>query len=171
MARPQRRRLSASNSCSINFKSRFDSGLTAIRYWSNSGRDAILTHPRSGCEQAFRYGRNCTHACKGENIHRDESNRIAAMLAGSAHYSYATGPPFTFTIDCKQYFIKLKKCVYNRFISRDEENGALPLLWDVFEALADVEGVEKALDTAISTWSGSSAHAASCSTISGGKGM
>jgi hypothetical protein len=56
-----------------------------------------------------------------------------------------SAPPSTFTIDCKQYHIKLKKCVYNRFDSRDEENGALPLLWDVFEALADVEGVEKAL--------------------------
>jgi hypothetical protein len=44
-------------------------------------------------------------------------------------------PPFTFTIDCKQFFIKFKECVYNRFETLDEEKGALLLLWDAVTCL------------------------------------
>jgi hypothetical protein len=48
-------------------------------------------------------------------------------------------------LDQEKYFLKSKDKVFNRFQQLDSERGALPLLWDVFEALAGVEGVEKAL--------------------------
>jgi serine/threonine protein kinase len=51
----------------------------------------------------------------------------------------------TFVFDTDKFFVKEKDKVYNRFKPLDLEDGALPLLWDVFEALAPVEGAEKAL--------------------------
>jgi hypothetical protein len=45
----------------------------------------------------------------------------------------------------EKYFLKPKDKVFNRFTLLDIENGALPLLWNVYEALAGVEGAEKAL--------------------------
>ena len=50
-----------------------------------------------------------------------------------------------FKFDRDKFFFKEKVRIYNRFEPLDSENGALPLLWDVFEALARVEGAEKAL--------------------------
>jgi hypothetical protein len=54
-------------------------------------------------------------------------------------------PATTFIFDFDKFFVKRKDKIYNRFQLLDSENGALPLLWDVFEALGCVEGVEKAL--------------------------
>ena len=47
--------------------------------------------------------------------------------------------------DRDKFVFKEKDRIYNRFEPLDSKNGALPLLWDVFEALARVEGAEKGL--------------------------
>jgi hypothetical protein len=56
-------------------------------------------------------------------------------------------PPFPFDTD--KYFLKPCERIFNRFSVHghplDEEFGALPLLWDVFEALSDVDGAVKPL--------------------------
>ena len=54
-------------------------------------------------------------------------------------------PVAQFEFDKDKFFVKSKDKIYNRFNPLDSENGALPLLWDVFEALGRGEGVEKAL--------------------------
>ena len=54
-------------------------------------------------------------------------------------------PATTFMFDWDKFFVKEKEKIYNRFEPLDSENEALPLLWDVYEALAGVEGAEKAL--------------------------
>ena len=53
--------------------------------------------------------------------------------------------PALLPFDGGKYFLKLKTQVFNRFAPLHPEFGALPLLWDIFEALSDVDGVEKAL--------------------------
>ena len=54
-------------------------------------------------------------------------------------------PATTYVFDWDKFFVKEKEKIYNRFEPLDSENEALPLLWDVYEALAGVEGAEKAL--------------------------
>jgi hypothetical protein len=60
-----------------------------------------------------------------------------ARVAKSAESS----DPSDFPFDTRKYFLKSKDSVYNRFESSEKERKALPLLWEIFEALSGVEGV------------------------------
>jgi hypothetical protein len=48
-------------------------------------------------------------------------------------------------LDAKKFFFKAKDKVFNRFTPLEWERGALPHLWNVYEALSDVNGAVKAL--------------------------
>ena len=62
--------------------------------------------------------------------------------------------PSSFPFDDEKYFIKYKNQIYNRFKPLNEENGALPLQWQIFEALAQVEEGEKPLGYGDFNWRG-----------------